>query len=98
MRKQEIIEYNLVNFDRLIAANYPKATFISDWSLEEPEAGYLLSKDYDEHRYVGILYLSDGSMYQFGFTNRNRLRHMIKRVQSVYNNVVARFIAEVKHE
>lgn len=98
MKKQEIIEHNLVNFDRLIAANYPKATFISDWSLEEPETGYLLSKDYDGHRYVGILYMSDGSMYQFGFTNRNRLRHMIKRVQSEYSNVVARFIAEVNNE
>ena len=99
MRKQEIIDYNLVNFDKLIAANYPKSVFINDFNLDEPETGYLTSgKGYGSHKYTSILYMSSSSMYEFGFTNRNRLRNWIKKIQSYDDCIVARFIVEVKHE
>ena len=46
-------------------------------------------------KYVCILYMEDHSMYEFGFTYRNRLRSVIKQKQSVWNNIVGRIIAEV---
>lgn len=46
-------------------------------------------------KYVCILYMGDDSMYEFGFTYRNRLRNIIKDKQTVWNNIVGRIIAEV---
>lgn len=47
-------------------------------------------------KYVCIMYMEDDSMYEFGFTYRNRLRNIIKQKQSIWCNIVGRIIAEVK--
>lgn len=49
-------------------------------------------------KYVCIMYMEDDSMYEFGFTYRNRLRNTIKNKQAIWNNIVGKIIAEVQND
>ena len=123
MKKQEIIDHNKVNLEKLkTVAGYAKETFEHDWKLTETEPGYYTTPrpdhwDYDyvlnrstgnydrvhkpgryNAKYVCIMYMEDHSMYEFGFTYRNRLRNTIKDKQSIWCNIVGRIIAEVKYD
>lgn len=49
-------------------------------------------------KYVCIMYMQDDSMYEFGFTYRNRLRNTVKSKQAIWCNVVGKIIAEVQND
>lgn len=106
MRKQEIIDYNKVNLEKL--SDDDRKTILADYTETEP---YYFKSNLDlcgykrmpggeyvrvpcKHiRYTCTVLASDGSMWQFGFSNRNRLRNKIKHIQSVHDNVIAKVIA-----
>ena len=112
MRKQEIIDYNKVNLEKL--SDDDRKTIINDYTEIEP---YYFKGSINFHwykqtpngweevphkqsKYSCTVLASDGSMWQFGFNNRNRLRNIIKKVQSINDNILAKVIAiqEVNNE
>lgn len=112
MRKQEIIDYNKVNLEKL--SDNDRKTILNDYTEIEPYyfKGSLKFNWYKQtpngweevphkqSKYSCTVLASDGSMWQFGFNNRNRLRNIIKKVQSINDNILAKVIAiqEVKNE
>ena len=112
MKKQEIIDYNKVNLEKL--SDDDRKTIINDYTEIEP---YYFKGSINFHwykqtpngweevphkqsKYSCTVLASDGSMWQFGFNNRNRLRNIIKKVQSINDNILAKVIAiqEVNNE
>jgi hypothetical protein len=113
MKKQEIIDYNKVNLEKLSAEE--RELILSDYTEIEPYYfkgnlhfhwyTRLSSGEYESHtckptKYTCTIIASDGSMWQFGFNNRNRLRNKVKQIQAVNENVIAKVIAiqEVSNE
>lgn len=105
MNKQKIIDYNRVNLEKL--SDDDRKTILSDYAEVEPYYykgmlhfhWYKRSPDGWEQqtckptKYSCTVLASDGSMWQFGFSNRNRLRNRIKKIQSISDNVIAKVIA-----
>lgn len=105
MKKQEIIDYNSVNLEKLSEEN--RKLILSDYVEIEP---YYYKGNIHFHwykrvpggwepqvckrtKYTCTVIAEDGSMWQFGFNNRNRLRNRIKHIQAVNDNVIAKVIA-----
>lgn len=106
MRKQEIIDYNKVNLEKLSTKDLE--AILSDYIEIEPyyfkgnlhfhQYKRLPSGEYESHtckptKYSCTVLASDGNMWQFGFNNRNRLRHKVKHIQAINSNVIAKVIA-----
>ena len=113
MKKQEIIDYNKVNLEKL--SENDRKTILDDYTEIEPyyfkgnlhfhwykrlPGGEYESHTYKPTKYTCTILASDGSMWQFGFNNRNRLRNKVKQIQAVNDNVIAKVIAlqEVSNE
>lgn len=105
MRKQEIINYNRVNLEKL--SDDDRKTILYDYTETEP---YYYKGNLDlfwykrmpggeyvrvpcNSKYTCTVLASDGNMWQFGFSNRNRLRNRIKHIQFINDNVIAKVIA-----
>ncbi len=106
MKKQEIIDYNKVNLEKL--SENDRKTILDDYTEIEPYYfkgnlhfhwyKRLPGGEYVQHtckltKYTCTILASDGSMWQFGFNNRNRLRNKVKQIQAVHDNVLAKVIA-----
>lgn len=106
MKKQEIVDYNKVNIEGL--SNEDRELVLNDYSEIEPYyySGNLHfhwykrlpNGKYEQHtckptKYSCTIIANDGSMWQFGFNNRNRLRNRVKQIQAVNDNVIAKVIA-----
>ena len=105
MRKQEIIDYNKVNLEKLSDDDHK--TILADYTEIEPYyfKGNLQFNWYKQTlngwekmpckstKYSCTVLASDGNMWQFGFNNRNRLRNKIKHIQSINDNIIAKVIA-----
>lgn len=106
MKKQEIIDYNKVNLEKLSSTD--RGLILSDYTEIEPYYfkgnlhfhwyKRLPSGEYESYtckptKYTCTIIASDGSMWQFGFNNRNRLRNKVKQIQAVHDNVIAKVIA-----
>ena len=106
MRKQEIINYNKVNLEQLstedheailndyteIEPYYFKGNLKFSWYKQTPN-GWEEVPPHKQSKYSCTILASDGSMWQFGFNNRNRLRNKVKQIQSINANVIAKVIA-----
>ena len=106
MTKQEIITYNLDQLSRLDKDQ--KETILADYTEQEPGyyTGCITFHCYKKvpggwdpqvskpTKYTCTVLIEDGNMYQFGFSNRNRLRNRIKHIQSIHDNVAGKIIAE----
>lgn len=105
MKKQEIIDYNKVNIEKL--SDNDREVLLDDYTEIEP---YYFKGNLHFHwykrvpggwepqvckptKYTCTVLASDGSMWQFGFDNRNRLRNRIKKIQSINSNIIAKVIA-----
>lgn len=106
MKKQEIIDYNKVNLEKL--SDDDRGCILSDYTEIEPYYfkgnlhfhwyKRLPGGEYVQHtckhtKYTCTILASDGSMWQFGFNNRNRLRNKVKQIQAINSNVIAKVIA-----
>ncbi len=78
MKIKQIVEHNLVNFERL-SGIYPKALFLKEFNLTESIPGYVKGPSDFITRYTVIVYMKDNCIHQFGFSNRNRLRNKLKQ-------------------
>lgn len=106
MKKQEIIDYNKANLEKLstedrglilndyteIELYYFKGNLHFHWYKRLPNGEYEQCTC-KPTKYTCTVIASDGSMWQFGFNNRNRLRNRIKHIQAVNTNVIAKVIA-----
>lgn len=105
MKKQEIVDYNKANLEKLSTED--RGLILSDYTEIEP---YYFKGNIDFHwykkvpggwephvckrtKYTCTILQDDGSMYQFGFSNRNRLLNKIKHIQSLTGNIIAKVIA-----
>lgn len=112
MRKQEIIDYNKVNLEKLSEDDrktilydytetepyYFKGNLDLSWYNRMPGGEYVLvpckhTKYTKYTKYTCTVLASDGNMWQFGFSNRSRLRNIIKKIQSINDNIIAKVIA-----
>ena len=105
MRKQEIIDYNRVNLEKLSEENrklvlndyveiepyYYKGNLHFHWYKKTPGGWEQITCK--PTKYSCTVIAEDGSMWQFGFDNRNRLRNRIKMIQTINDNVIAKVIA-----
>ena len=106
MRKQEIIDYNRVNLEKL--SDDDRGIILNDYTETEPyyfkgnldlcgykrmPGGEYVRVPYKYTRYTCTVLASDGNMWQFGFSNRSRLRNIIKKIQSINDNIIAKVIA-----
>ena len=106
MRKQEIIDYNKVNLEKL--SDDDRKTILNDYTETEPyyykgnldlswynrmPGGEYVRVPCKHTKYTCTVLASDGNMWQFGFNNRNRLRNKIKHIQSINDNIIAKVIA-----
>lgn len=106
MKKQEIIDYNKVNLEKLSDDN--RKLILNDYTEIEPYYykgnlhfhwyKRLPDGKYEQHtckptKYTCTILADDGSMWQFGFNNRNRLRNRVKYIQANSDNVIAKVIA-----
>lgn len=105
MKKQEIISFNHVNLFGLSKENrelilndyieiepyYFKGNLHFHWYKKVP--GGWEPQVCKRTKYTCTVIASDGSMWQFGFDNRNRLRNRVKKIQSINDNIIAKVIA-----
>lgn len=105
MKKREIIDYNKVNLEGLSSTE--RETILEDYTELEPYyykcniqfhwykkiPGGMEAVPCKPTKYTCTVLASDGTMWQFGFSNRNRLRNRIKHIQSINGYVIAKVIA-----
>ena len=93
MTKQEIKEHNLVNMNRLSIKEWE--TFIWACNVHGYDHGLFTMKSDLKYKYALCIFCESGQIIYNGFNNRNRLRNLVKRYQSMLPDIKCKIIAEV---
>ena len=97
MKIKDIAEHNRVNMNRLAANDIDTLKFNLGIRCKNTPFLFAATRNSD-NRYMIVFFHDDGFTTPIYFNNRNRLRRVVKKMQSRWSNITARLIVEVEHE